>query len=119
MSRQRLFAVVVLGAGLSLAACGGSSSLCVRAANTYDLLAQKVGDCNLTPPAFNENLCEQEASACTQDDEVALNALFDCMNGIQACVPGGEDTYLNQLQACSDANAGVSNTTCSDAFTAQ
>lgn len=107
--------VGLVACGLFFAGCGGGS-LCDRASSSYEDLASKVGNCDLVRPTFNKQLCEQSASTCTDSDNTAITAYFDCLSGVQSCQPGGEDSFLAQVQACSDANAGVSSQACSDAY---
>jgi hypothetical protein len=114
MTRCRTL-IGLVACGLFFAGCGGGS-LCDRASDSYENLAQKVGNCDLVRPTFNKQLCEQSESTCSDTDNEAITAYFDCLNGVQTCQPGGEDGFLNQVQACADANSGVSTQACSDAF---
>lgn len=107
--------VGLVACGLFFAGCGGGS-LCDRANDSYEELARKVGNCDLVRPTFNAQLCEQSANSCNDSDNQAINDYFDCLNGVQSCQAGGEDGFLAAIQACSDANAGVSSQACSDAY---
>jgi|GEM_PF-2130955 len=118
MSKRQLLAAVVGFSGLVLAGCG-SSSLCDRGYDSNNQLNQKGAACGYAPLTFNRNLCEQEFGSCDSADQAALQDYFDCLAGVQACQPGNELSFEDQINACYNANAGVADPTCSDGFTAR
>lgn len=109
--------VALLSSGLLLVGCG-SSSLCDHAYDTNNALNNKGAPCGYAPLAFNRNLCEQNFSSCTSDDQTALKQYYDCLDGVRTCDPNNPQSFDDQQAACAAANPGVSNQTCIDGFTA-
>jgi len=90
-----------LAAGLTLAACGGSSGdLCTRAYNAAVKSDNEINQCEggaVTPPNQAEIAqCQQELASCTSSDQTIINNLVNCEDGLPAV----------QCQWLTDAAAG-------------
>jgi len=87
---------------IGLVGCGGQS-LCERVDSAFRSTNDKGRNCGLALTGFanfTKARCDQGIRNCTDADQRVISSGVDCLNQVPACVPGQQQTWANQVNAC-------------------
>ena len=58
--------------------------------------------------SVNKTACQNALNSCSAADQQALSKAFDCLAGLNHCVPGQEQQFLASFAACALMASSVS-----------
>ena len=116
---MRFALISSLALAISTAACGGG--ICERAQTVSKDLAAKVSACSTISASFtatfNRANCDANVKSCTSSDTTTINASYDCLEKVPACVAGKEADFGTAAGACFSTIGSLS-AACQTALTA-
>jgi hypothetical protein len=87
---------------LLLTAC---ADLCERGETLSKTFQERHTECypkdTLPSPAFDAKACDSSMNACSQKDETALHAYFDCVETLPVCTKNNRLAFNEKYLACS------------------
>src|SRR5215472_12621959 len=97
--------------------CGGST-VCDKADQASRNLINAAAGCPLFgggdggvpvfTVSYNKTACQNALSSCSAADQQSLSKAFDCLSGLNRCVPGQENQFLLSASACVIQASGIS-----------
>jgi len=85
-----------------------SRSLTYAAASCPSLSGGGDGGIPVFTTSYNKTACQNALSSCNAADQQALSRAFDCLTGLNRCVPGQEFQFLESAAACLFPASGIS-----------
>lgn len=90
---------------------GCGRDLCARAESASKSVERAAASCENFEPEENDfegESCQENLRNCTAEDEAKLEAMFECMERLEPCVPDEEMAFAMRVIGCLGHAGGLS-----------